>query len=319
MNHMNITNKDYEDNYQNLIFDLFKKTLLKETSKTFWDWRFKKNPFGKPLIRLSFHNTKLVAQYLLHPINLEINQVPIKALFSMMTMTHPDYKGRGIMTKLAKEAYDIGEKNNYSFVVGFANKNSRYMFTKKLNFKELKKMTELVICLPSNIDFKTKTNCSKIDFFDDSFLEFYKTLSKDISMIMIPRTPKYLNWRFIENPDNDYECYKIHQNKKLVGYFVLKNYMGKKGHIIDFLIKDNIEVYNSLIEKAIDYCNLYNLPELTLWSNPSLSLHKHLIKLGFYERPTETYFIIKNLSNRLGNNFENFENWYITMGDSDNY
>ena len=51
---------EYAPKYKLMILDLFKKTFQKEMSKEFWKWRFEKNSFGKPIIKIALNKEKLV-------------------------------------------------------------------------------------------------------------------------------------------------------------------------------------------------------------------------------------------------------------------
>ena len=315
---MNITTRKFEPKYKNQVFELYKKSFGKEMPERVWNWRFEQYPFEKPLLQCAFFNQQLIALYQAQPIILQINQKFTTALFSLNTMTDPEFSGRGIMTTLANEVYRIGIKNNYKIVFGFANKNSRFLFPKKLGFKEIKIMPEIILDIPDNLKLKTKCKILPITVFDESYSSYYKTSFKKIPKISIYRTSSYLNWRYIQHPEIKYQCQKILKNGEFAGYYVLKNYEGKKCHIIDFLINDDIEVFQSMIEHAITFCNKNNIPQLTLWVNRTLSLYNFLTKIGFREKPMENYFVVKLLSRE--NEFfsaENYDEWYITMGDSD--
>lgn len=309
-----LNTRDYSKQYLENIISLFNKTFGHTLTKEYWNWRFENNSFGKPIIRLCFDDERLIAVYLVHPIKLEIENYEERAVFSMFTMTDPEYSGRGIITKLANEVFDIAKKEGFAYAIGFANENSRHVFTKKLGFRELAVMQEMTLDLPCDISSQLKYE--KINFFDNEFSDFYEQIKKEHSFIMIPRKKEYLNWRFFLNPDNTYECYKIIHKNKLAGYFVLKNYHGEKGHIVDFLTKNEPDIFANVLVHAIDFCNRHHLPKLTLWANPSLSLYKYFLQHGFYESPMETFFIQNDL-HKKSQSVKNFSNWYITMSDSD--
>lgn len=287
-------------------------------TEEFWEWRFEKNPFGKILIQLGFMDERLVANYLLHPVNLRFEAKSYNALYSMTTMTDPEYAGKGIMTKLASKVYELGKKEGYQFVFSLSiNKNSRYMFTKKLGFKELLTMNELGVENPQDYSVECNCNLLPIENFDDFFSEFFETINRKISKIIIPRTAKYLNWRFIFHPEIKYYCYKITQNEVLRGYFVLKKYHNKC-HIVDFLTEDDEDLYNGMIKQAISFCRHNKLDKLTLWANRNLAFFKYLQKKGFSESPMENYFMLKSLSNeKVSKDILNYNNWYITMADAE--
>ena len=127
------------------ILKLFKLVFGQNLTKKFWQWRFEKNPFGMPIIRLAYNKTDLIANYLLQPIVINCKKLEINMLYSMTTMTNPNFAGKGIMTRLANEAYQIGKLKNYSMVYLFANPSSRNLFTKKLKFKEISEISEIII------------------------------------------------------------------------------------------------------------------------------------------------------------------------------
>ncbi|HXT84005.1 MAG TPA: GNAT family N-acetyltransferase, partial [Verrucomicrobiae bacterium] len=158
---MNVINKDYESKYKKQILELFQKTYGKEMTEAFWNWRFEKYPFKQSLIRLSFFDEKLVAHYLLQPAKLLLRSCEIDALYSMTTMTDPNFSGQGLMTKLANEVYAIGQKLNYNFVYGFANRNSHYMFSEKLGFKTIV-MPEYSVNMENNNHANLNYTCSDI-------------------------------------------------------------------------------------------------------------------------------------------------------------
>ncbi|HZS74961.1 MAG TPA: GNAT family N-acetyltransferase [Candidatus Nitrosotalea sp.] len=317
---MDVVNRDYRPKYKKQILELFRKTYDKEMTKEFWNWRFEKYPFKQSLIRLSFFDEQLVAHYLLQPAKLLFKSCEIDALYSMTTMTDPNFSGQGLMTKLANEVYDIGRKLNYRFVYGFANRNSNYMFSKKLGFKTIV-MPEFSIDVKNNSTTNSDYTCSDICNFDDSYSNFYEKYNKKYAhKIMRDRTADYMNWRFIRHPENKYKCYMISLNGETMGYFVLKNYNNIKCHIVDFLITDDPYCYDSMITTAINFCKNNGIKELTLWMNKTLSLYDHLSKMGLTENLMENYLVIKSLSPNIDlSEIEKIDNWYLTMADSDVY
>jgi predicted acetyltransferase len=317
---MNISIVDYAPHFKPHILNLFKKTFQKEMSEEFWNWRFEKNPYGNPIIKLTFLNEKLVGNYLLHPVRMEWNKKSIRSLFSMTTMTDPDFSGKGIMTNLATKVYESARSNNFDFIFAFVNNNSRYLFTKKLGFKQLQTMSELSFDTHQVIDLKSDVHCEKIDFFDDSFSNFYNEQTNNLDHIIIPRTKEYLNWRYVKHPEISYYCHKILLNNILQGFFILKIYQNKTCHIVDFFIKNSEDVYKSMITTSISFCKEHSLSNLTLWINRQLPLYSFLQNIGFHTSEQSTYFVVKKLNPiKFDKILFDYNKWYITMGDSDVY
>ena len=232
----------------------------------------------------------------------------------MWTVTSPMFQKKGLSTLLANEVYKMG---NGKFVIGFTNENSHHMFVKKLGFKSLGTMKEMVLELPIEISKSDSIKCEKILNFEKEFSEFYNNQKNIIKKIMIPRTENYLNWRFIKNPEITYHCYKLLKKDKLLGYFILKNYQNKKCHIVDFLLENNSSIYTEMIYNTIDFCKKNNLTKITLWTNGLKSFYSQILKMGFKEIPMENNFIIRILEKNTLNKLNYFENWYLTMSDSD--
>ena len=169
----NMQIKEFQNENIKQILELFEKVFHKKMTIKFWNWRFDGNPFGNPFIKLAFIGKDLIASYLIHPIILEFDNKKNQCLFSMTTMTDRDFSGKGIMTKLASESYKKGKNDLYKIVFLFANKNSRHMFTKKLDFKELRMVRELSL-EHKEMELDVRGKVTKINKFDNGFDSFFE-------------------------------------------------------------------------------------------------------------------------------------------------
>ena len=310
--------KEFQGDNKLQVLELFEKVFHKKMTEQFWNWRFEKNLFGKPLIKLAFIEKNLIANYLLHPVILEINNCKRRCLFSMTTMIDSNYSGKGIMTKLATETYDKGRYELYKIVFTFVNNNSRHMFTKKLDFKELTVIKELTLeYKKKEIDVEGKI--IKINKFDEGFDSFFESQKNNLPKIRIPRISSYLNWRFIKNPITKYHCYKIEDKNKIVGYFVISKYKDKC-QIVDFLVEENEKYFAQIIKSSLKFCEDKKCKKISLWVNRKLMFFRFLKSIGCYERSLEIYFCVKTLNDLNDKvNYLEFDNWFITMSDSDVY
>lgn len=92
------------------------------------------NPMGKVLSFNAFLNGEMVAHYACIPVKMLIKGNIVKGVLSMATVTHPNYRGRGLFKRLAKMTYDYARDNGYEFVIGVANANSFPGFMKYFPF-----------------------------------------------------------------------------------------------------------------------------------------------------------------------------------------
>ena len=116
------------------IIELFEQSFGKKMSLEYWKWRFSDNPFTSNIfIDLMWDNDLLVGHYAVSPVEMILEDKKILTALSMTTMTHPQYGGKGIFSKLAENLYKRLTEEGYTMVWGFPNNNSHYGFNKNLN------------------------------------------------------------------------------------------------------------------------------------------------------------------------------------------
>lgn len=316
--------RDYKKGDEVRILDLFEKVFGRKMTLDFWQWRFVENPFGKGIIKLLFDNNLLIGHYAVMPIVVQVKDFLVKAVFSMTTMTHPDYQGKDIFTFLAKETYREAQKRGFRFVYGFPNKNSYHGFVKKLNWEDLGKMTILYKEMETDsfTPILQSSNVYEIENFDNAVDLLWNRIKENYCVI-VPQTKDFLNWRFIENPNVNYKIYAIKNGEGISGYVVLKLYRHENeeiGHIVDILgINDGI--IEKLLQASYNYFLKNNIKKISSWMQDSYFYSQLMEKEGFVRKNTEveTYFGVKIFDKK--DNFlkevESFNNWYLTMGDSD--
>lgn len=93
------------------------------------------NPCGRAISFNAFDGDKMVAHYVCIIKQMLIDGRVANGILSMATVTHPDYRGRGLFRTLAKMTYDCARDNGYEFVIGVANANSFPGFMKYFPFQ----------------------------------------------------------------------------------------------------------------------------------------------------------------------------------------
>ncbi len=115
--------KRYKKGDEREILKLFSIAFGKDLSMDFWKWRYLQNPFLEdPVINLMWDGTKLIGHYAVSPVVLNVKGESIMTSLSLTTMTHPEYGGKGIFTKLAEDLYqNMYSIENIEAVWGFPN------------------------------------------------------------------------------------------------------------------------------------------------------------------------------------------------------
>lgn len=318
------TCRDYQEGDEHQILSLFDEVFGKKMSLDFWRWRFRDNPFGQGIIKLLFDGNELIGHYAVMPIVVRVVDKPLKAVFSMTTMTHPSYAGKGIFTYLAEETYTTSKSKGYQFAYGFPNKNSYSGFVRKLGWLDLGKITILEKKLaPSTImPSKAKYVMKEVKYFDNTINKLWDGVQRDYAAI-VPRNDIFLNWRFAQNPNATYAKYvALDSANSISGYLILKTYQENditKGHIVDMLANPDTHLVASLVEYACGYFEERSINNISCWIPPKSIYDDVLVDNGFVRSETETYFGFRSFTDdaELNKSLSDIANWYITMGDSD--
>ncbi len=324
--------REYSQGDEAQILKLFKLVFQREMSNSYWRWRYLDNPYGRGIIRLMFDRELLVGHYAVVPMPLMVAGKKIRAALSMTTMTHPDYGKRGIFVELASEAYSECEKTGIGIVLGFANTNSYHGLTDRLGWLgfgqvEYYENTELRNVSKGN---RSGYKCETAEAFGDDIDKLWEKL-KDRYSVIVPRDSIYLNWRYIDNPEDKYTIlYVRDRDNQIQGYAVLKIYgseRGPIGHIVDILVADNMEAIESLVGASCGYFRDSNAETSAAWSYLSMPVKDVLKQLGFVKKKWvgfdlgewPTYLGVKLIGagGEQQVSAKKLENWYITMGDSD--
>lgn len=131
------TRFDTEEELQQLVDlqnEVYRERNLIFTVDTFKRW-YIENPFGRVLSFNAFDGDKMVAHYACIPTKLVFGNSVVDGIHSMATVTHPDYRGKGLFKTLAKLTYDYAKEQGCKFVIGVANANSFPGFIKYFDFK----------------------------------------------------------------------------------------------------------------------------------------------------------------------------------------
>ena len=307
--------RDFQPQDKELVLKLFLEVFGKEMSSEFWDWRFAKNPFGQPIIKLLFDNDLLIGHYAIIPCQIADRGESIEAMLSMTTMVKKEYQGQGIFSFLADQAYQEAQKQGIKIVFGFPNSNSYHGFVKNFGWIGMGplEILEREVLEQSDVVGRVKD----IDKIGEEFDSFWEEVKRDFGIIGT-RNSQALNWRYIQNPINKY-FFKIAQDDsgRILGYVVLKIYQDKEekiGHIIDIVAKQ--EAIRDLIESSNKFFYKEGVRRMTCWAGPQY--YQIMLENGFVSKPStkETFFGAKSFDPEYK---IDLNKWQFTMGDSDNF
>tara|TARA_Y100000592_G_C5456896_1_gene311855 strand:- start:1072 stop:1986 length:915 start_codon:yes stop_codon:yes gene_type:complete len=248
---------------------------------------------------------KIIASYGLYPLNLNFKNTPKQGYLCHNVMTHPEYAGQGLFTKLGK--YAISNVSKDSILIGIPNSNAikgHY----KVGWQEM-----------PNINFYTKTSFKNYNHNFTPIDKFYKKDNEKINNFLskynfsLKKNSNYLNWRYSTRP---YIKYKIYKSNPFTSYVVLKHFIEEnKLHIVDYGYDTDNDFINIIkFSESLAFKLKVNI--LNLW-NINTKEQKTLLKYSFFKDSNFNKFILYN--NNIKFNNENLDNWCINLGDNDVY
>lgn len=332
------------------ILDLISRTFGNSefADPSYYDWIYRKNSQGKPLIILANdeeNDDAIIGMEPIIPMKLIIEGNTVLSSLSCNSAVNPNYRGRGIFSNLISSISKESAKKGFVGIYGVPNKNSYGIFMRE-GFEDVTRLPLLVrplklsnyfnsllrsLLRPFDSVWKVKKTNVTIKLLEDRFSEDFETLidkaSKRIA-IMQKRDKEFLNWRYKDHPTRDYKTFILKEGSTLGGYIITRkvSIKGKNiGVITDFLVDSelNIEKLKDLVNAALidlwkDYVSL-----AIATCRPGLTEYDILRKSGFillpgFLKPEPLYFIVKTFDNNtIFNKLKSFENWFFSFGDYD--
>lgn len=307
--------KQYKAGDEVKILELFKLAFNKEMTPEYWKWRFQDNPFTKDImIHLMWDGDKMVGHYAICPIEMIIDGEVCMTAFSMTTMTHPEYNGRGIFTQLSSSLYDeLKNVHKYKMVWGFPNNNSHYAFIKNLKWNNVATIPMLSIN-KAKLKPSSGVKYSKVDNFNKVLA---LKLNNSTKKIKINNTADYLNWRYNSNPFADYKTLTV--NEGIIVYKLIASFSesGKNEiDIMDVVFNNDTELLNELLNAITEEEKGADITQFNLWNSIFSDEYLLLKKFGFISQMPVTYLGFLNLDSESILP-EHYQNWDINFGYSD--
>lgn len=312
-------------------------------------WQFLQNTEASSFVDIAFdeNKNKVVAIYAISCVKFKIDDLVVVGTQSLDTITDIDYRGLGLFITLAKSVNEKAKNSQVSLVYGFPNGNSIKGFKKWLEWEILDPVPFLLKPLKSQyftkkikaLRFFPNINLSFFNFksnknyqiteekkFPDDVNFIWKQFSKDIK-IGIERDKKYLDWRYIQKPNENYKiahCYSK-ENKYLgfIIYTVKEKHEGKIAYIMELLydLKEP-KAGAMLLNYAISKIKKENADCILSWClehSPNYKIYKKYFFINLREkyRPIELHFGARAFQEKFKPLVSKRENWFLSYSDSD--
>lgn len=274
--------RPYRDGDEKAVLETFNLVFSASRTLPTWNWRFKENPYLPPSLALAWNTQgKVVGQYALIPVLLNVSGRPVLVAQSVDTLVHPDYRNRGLFLDLAHHCYDQCKKLGIKAVFGFPNPAAFPGRVRHLGWRRMGYYNQYLLRLSFSETLKKILRVGLLaDFFDlgfrafravqltaqgflarlnvpgatytksDSIPEGYGALWNEVGsaeILSLWKDEKYLHWRYDRNPDHKFEYHSIRIEGELVAMAVV----GFERSVVNicelFVTKHQVQVGRHLI------------------------------------------------------------------------
>jgi len=307
--------------------DLFNRAFHKKRGMRECMWKYKTNPAGEAICVVCEHEGKIVGYIAGMPREVQVGDKIIKSYLLGDLCIEEDYRGRGLFPMILfgylKHITTLG--------IAILSKRMRDTWSKlageRFKSSAIPKMTRSINIgladIPSIISthlFRRNGGDShiiKTVTFGPEYDDLWDSVSPNMPTMVI-RKSRYLNWRFVEKPDNDYEIYSWVEDGRVLGYIVLTA-RGSEGMIGDILTVRNTHVVEGLIQQAMKFFRAKNIKKIVVYAMDEY--YRGIFKKhGFAETDSGMFFSTLNATDEVDKTDKsNPEKWFITAADSDAY
>jgi peptidoglycan/xylan/chitin deacetylase (PgdA/CDA1 family) len=308
------------------IHQLLNQVLDTHRSLGEYRWRFKETPWTTELPLTAVvceRGDTLVGVYPRISTQWQCNEKPVWALHTLNPCILDEHRESGVLQALTSLLCPP-VSSPIQFELSFRSNRALLGEPHALRYQSLGNFTALRAGIDDVIvegaDENSQIKC--IDRFDDEHDRWWRSHGAALFPTIIPRTSRYLNWRFADHPFKRFRLIQVVGPNAILGYavvgFAIEN--GKvSATVYDFLCAKDPGVVKCLIRACAEAARKHQAHSLQCWMFQHTPYYQHFEASGFApDKEADIHFVISAWDNT---DFENrciasAHDWYVTIGDS---
>ncbi|MCK5013473.1 MAG: GNAT family N-acetyltransferase [Candidatus Omnitrophica bacterium] len=290
-----------------------------------WYWKHTgNNPAGNATIYLMEHEGKIIVHFAAIPYRLRVLGKDVLGSHSIGSMVLPEYQGKGLIKFVADKLFEDIVTKDMAFSYGFPNDLAYDLHKKLMGYSDVIMVDTLE--KETRVDGPSGGKNVSADFeflpitqFDHSVDALWDQ-GKDDYKISVIRDAAFLNWRYLERPDQKYHAFGVYENNILVGYVILKLYQDGeilRGHIVDiYSLSGRGDVAAYLLGQSDIFFVDNNTNVVSTWMIGAAIYRDILLENGFKSVRPRPLICRLNCDQEKYRPMLDGANWYFTMGDT---
>jgi len=323
---------------------LFTKVFGKKRSLEHWQWKYFRNPHGEAIASVGVQDNQIVGLYGLIPRKVWwFNQLKT-AWQEVDLMVDPDHGRGGLFKHLGQASYQRVQEQEHPFTFGFPNQTSLPLGRRILGWRAIAPIplwtmllkpaevlkgkipgipgagiaTDAVFKVYHSYRLRGSSDCEvkRLDTIPDRINKLTSIRRTEIEFV---RDKDYLNWRYIDCPDKDYQVYGIESEDNLSALAVVGIGDDGRASICDFLGRreENTRV-KTLVKRIARDCRQVGCHSLRVWAIQDNQEADFFKSMGFINRNALNFHVIRSFrSPEFNRRLWDPARWYVSSGDSD--
>ncbi|HDL48707.1 MAG TPA: GNAT family N-acetyltransferase [Actinobacteria bacterium] len=323
---------DDHDQIRNLFREVFGYQRADEHDR----WLSFENPDGQSIATVAEDRAQIVGCYTLLPTMLRLGKQNVLGAQSLDTMTHPDYRGQGMFTKLAIQTFELAGERGVKALYGYPNEASYPGFVRRLNWDhtgDIPRWTRVLKpsvlrTIPRPIGWSLDAAASLlVPKGDEGAFEGPPPPSKLAQLITkcfdqpdicrVARSVEWMNWRFSPASGRRYEWVTAEMDGELAAVAVWGIREDGHGVLTEIMGMDQPAV-NIAVARAVRAAYRVGVPALHTVTNEPVAI-RALKRARFFTRKPLPLIVRSMTHENLGGNIHNHSAWRVVAADIDTY
>ena len=299
----------YEPEWRDRVLELQRDVWGRSASADEFDWWFERNPAGPRVISLVPDDGRVAGVSGMSFFRMVLNGEEADVVFALDAATHPDYRGRGLWSKLELSNEAASARAGAVAALGFTNPVAGPILVGKLGWGDLTRLR--LWARPLVVPARDGGAVEPLERFGAETDDLYGRVRRRFGNHLVRRA-EFLNWRYADSP-RGYRCFAARREGRLEGYVVLarKDYEGRTVGVVADLVGSRWASRRLLGRCALEAGGVRALVALVSpWQRSTF------VAAGFVPTHKSIRFIGKPLRPDVALPTERAA-WHFTLGDMD--
>lgn len=305
--------RPYQADDEQGVMALYQRATQRTITPEHWRWKLNTLPAPVPSVWLALDGARPIFQYAGCPLRYFLPSGERSGVVSVDTMTDPDYRRRGLLSRVGAQVYETWRAAGHAFVIGLPNEQwgsraAALGWIELFPLQWLVRPMQLEALAAHRLRLKWPTNFApmsalaqrwwnrvlpidptvvvrEIDRAGDEIDRLWQT-AHDPQHVSIVRDSAWLNWRYIDAPELDYHALVAERAGVVTGYLVYRlsaEANRRVGAIAEWFATDEAAVH-TLLRHALDRLQAAHVESVASLTVPGSSQWQLLRRSGFLMR-----------------------------------